>query len=164
MKCPKCSNEQYWHWTPAGNEEGWECGECQSKPGEPEGYCPELDRDHLYDKVYALLLFLCGEMGGYKFLSISNGAEGEYLTQDIVGKCRELGMYDQTTICRLAFEADQSHAEYWKEISDGILSGNDPRDRCHCGKLANSVTWQRGEQVSRCSEHSSWLENLRSDP
>lgn len=130
MTCTKCGNEIYWY--TATNERGWRCCSCGHQPGEPPGYDPQRDRDDINGKVHSLIhdLYNAG------FVHVSNGSAGDGLAAVIADQCMELEMYDQTTICRLIFEANRGHAEYWKRISDGVRSGNDPRDRCKCGALA----------------------------
>ncbi len=46
------------------------------------------------------------------------------------------------------------HATFWREISEGILAGKDPRDRCACGALSSITTWKDRNRVVACShEH-----------
>lgn len=137
MKC-ECGNESLFAYFASSNERGWMCMECNRRPGEPAGYCPELDRDKLADKVESLLMQLSRE-----FVSISNNDHGERICSVVTDRCGELRRYDQYTICREIFASLSSHGDYWKEITDGILAGSDPRSRCDCGKL--STVWTLGK-------------------
>jgi hypothetical protein len=114
------------------NEEGWRCCSCDFKPGEPPGFCPELDRDRLYTKVSGIL----HDIHDANIIYVSNGTAGDGLTSFIVERCKEEGRYDQESIALFILESSApGHSRYWKPITDGILAGKDPRERCACGKL-----------------------------
>jgi hypothetical protein len=121
-----------WRLSPA-NETGWQCMDCLRRPGEPPGFCPELDREFTETKVNAIL----EDLNGHQLVYVSNGDQGDWLIMTVAKKCRETGFYDQYSI--LAFlieELNATHAAYWKGISEGVISGIDPRSRCWCGELA----------------------------
>jgi hypothetical protein len=141
-----CTHESFGYF-PAVNEEGWKCFNCGSLlPGEPDGYRPDLDRSHTDAKVYGLL----NDLHENKFIYVSNGAGGDILTNEVVKQCQRSGLYDQISIIQYILALGESeHAAYWKEIGDGVVNGNDKRERCHCGKLATSF----GSKGNRCSEH-----------
>lgn len=144
-KCKASGHDYYWF--ACCNEDGWRCVDCGDNPGEPEGFSPKLDRELIEIKVYCLL----NDLADNQLVSVSNATAADYLTADVADQCRKLGRYDQQTILKLIIEADAgSHAKFWQEISEGILSGNDKRDRCHCGKLA---TLHAGKKHF-CPEHS----------
>jgi hypothetical protein len=129
-----CDHNGHIYYYPADNEQGWKCSRCGWKPGEPEGYSPQHDRALIEIKVWGIL----NDLFDSSLIYVSNGTAAAGLVSSIADRCREIGQYDQTTICRLIFEADAGHEKYWKELSDSIIAGNDTRDRCACGKLA---TW-----------------------
>lgn len=130
------------------NEEGWRCCSCAYRPGEPQGFSPELDRSHTYQKVMGILL----DLHNGDFVHVSNGTHGECLQEMVTERCRREGIYDQYSITLFLLEAlTASHQKYWKEVSDGVIAGKDPRRRCPCGALATSFTWKDGVPVDRCS-------------
>ena len=143
----KCCSEPDFYYYPDTNEEGWKCVSCGNRPGEPAGYCPQLDQVEIESKVYGILL----DLHEHEMFYVSNGMGGMALAKAIAERCKELGRFDQYTIISLIFQADRErHAEYWQKIGDGVRSGNDTRDRCACGKLATAYI---GKQ-DYCSEHS----------
>lgn len=132
------------------NEAGWRCCLCEHKPGEPTGFSPELDRVQLERKVFAVL----DGLHNADVIYISNGTGGDMLMADVAERCREVNRYDQYSIALFVLEATAPrHAEYWKQISDAIVAGKDPRDRCHCGKLATVTSFANGNTTRRCSAH-----------
>jgi hypothetical protein len=147
----KCKEHDY-HWYSDGcNEAGWKCTACDHQPGEPPGFSPQLDRERIFWKVGAVL----HDMTDADLISVSNGSEGDCLTAQIADRCVAENLFDQYSIqLFLLREMTPSHAEYWKEIGEGILTGNDPRDRCHCGKLATGHQFDANGKASYCSfEH-----------
>lgn len=147
MKCEQCGGTTFF-WHVSSNEEGWRCVDCAYQPGEPPGFSPQMDREHIHDKVDQLLQYI----HDYGLLWVSNSSEGEYLVADVAEQCRNSGLYDQYTIIRLLYEANRSHGEYWKKVSNGVLSGNDPRDRCECGKLSTTTRIAGGQTTYFCNE------------
>lgn len=146
MTATNCKHENVAYY-PATNEEGWKCLDCPEPLGEPEGYSPQLDRSHIYDKVNGLLL----ELHESKFIHVSNGTGGDVLTEAVVKECQRSGLYDQVSIMQYILAlGEEGHAAYWKEIGDGIIAGNDPRDRCGCGQLATSSCGKQ-KSCSKCS-------------
>lgn len=140
-----CKHESFGYW-PAVNESGWNCFDCGVLlPGEPNGYRPDLDRSHIAEKVSGLLF----ELSESNWIHVSNGTGGEILSSMVAEKCRQTGFYDQSAIVRYIMETDTSHSDYWKKIGDGVVSGNDPRDRCKCGKLATTYS-DAGNSCSEC--------------
>lgn len=130
-----CKHEYYYY--PHINEEGWKCVSCEDKPGEPAGFSPQLDREEIEIKVGGIL----NDMDAASLIHISNGSYGDVLQGHVADRCRKEERYDQYSIVLFIMEVEApSHAKFWKGISDGIVTGNDPRDRCHCGQLATS--WQ----------------------
>lgn len=146
LTATNCEHVEFGYF-PAVNEEGWKCFHCNSlMPGEPDGYRPDLDRERIEDKVYGLM----NDLHENKFIYISNGSGGDIIVGEVSAKCKASGLYDQISIIKYILEVgEEGHADYWKDIGDGIVSGNDPRERCHCGKLATSF----GNRGNRCSEH-----------
>jgi hypothetical protein len=144
-----CSHD--FHWFPDfATEAGWKCVKCSHRPGEPDGFSPLHDRELLDRKVFALLNDLCNQ----NLIYISNGTDGEGIELSVAARCRTDGRYDQGSILLFILEAKvPGHAKYWKEISDGVIRGSDPRRRCHCGKLSTSSTLVSGEWIGRCSKH-----------
>lgn len=142
-----CVHEFYYYLET--NEAGWRCANCKHCPGEPPGFCPALDRSETFNKVNGLLL----ELYNAKFVYISNGSHGLSLAETITARCREEGRFDQYSILLFILEAlTPRHAAFWKKISDGVLDGEDPRDRCKiegCGQLSTGTVG--GEH--RCKEH-----------
>lgn len=146
MEICKCEKGDYWYF-PSINEEGWKCLNCNGLfPGEPAGYSPTLDVERIDDKVNGLLLDL-HEAG---FCHISNGSEGDVLVRMISNRCKNENRFDQDAIFHFYYDLTwHSHSDYWRKIGMGIRAGNDPRERCHCGKLANC--WVNGKEY--CSDH-----------
>jgi hypothetical protein len=150
MNCEKCNQSDYWFFDKATNEDGWRCGECQHKPGEPAGFCPQLDRDEIGAKVDCLLR----DLHDNGFLHVSNGSCGEGLVAHVAGECRTLGKFDQYTICQLLFAANESHGQYWQKVSYGVLTGNDTRNRCPCGAISMAASSKPGGGWEyRCRNH-----------
>lgn len=145
-----CEHKTFYYY-PATNEDGWKCADrCGEKmPGDPPGYRPDLDRDEIWLKVGGLL----NDLHGADLVYVSNGTGGDGLTSTVADRCKREGRFDQYSILLfLLEEMTPSHADYWKEISDGVVSGRDPRRRCAeegCGRLATVY----GERDS-CHEHS----------
>jgi hypothetical protein len=130
-------HEHEYYYYPDTNEEGWKCVGCNDRPGEPPGFSPYLDRQLINIKAESLLMDLCRN----DLIYISNNSEGEYLTASVAEKCRASNLYDQYSILHFILEVEApSHAEYWKQVSEGILKGSDPRKRCACGRLATSFS------------------------
>lgn len=129
--CPH--NGLYWYAAPA-DERGWKCIDCGWRPGEEPGYSPQHDRSHTLVKVESILHDL-HEAG---IIYCSNASEGDMLAHIIANRCKRLGVYDSVSIALfiLQSEADTRHRHFWKEQSDAIVAGKDPRPRCHCGALA----------------------------
>lgn len=141
-------HEHEFYYYAATNEDGWKCCACDEKPGEPPGFCPELDRKLIERKVFGLL----DDLHNASLVYVSNGCGGDAIVASVAERCRSEGVYDQASI--LAFivgEDGGSHAKFWKAISDGIIAGKDPRGRCACGKLSSITTWKAGATVRACS-------------
>jgi hypothetical protein len=136
----------YWYGAPA-DERGWRCVDCDWKPGEPPGFSPQHDRSHIATKVGSILQ----DLHLANIIYVSNGTAGEGLTANIAALCIERDTYDSVSIACLILEAVgcERHAKYWRDISTGILAGKDPRERCHCGALANVFSGG----IGTCSEH-----------
>jgi hypothetical protein len=130
-----CGGTLYYY--AATNEDGWKCSACGIRPGEPAGYSPELDRSLIDRKVDGLL----HDASSAKLVYVSNSSAGDGIVSSVAAECRRLGRYDQGTILLLIVQGwTKSHADYWQRISDGIIAGNDPRERCSGGRLANMYT------------------------
>lgn len=129
------------------NEKGWKC-ECGFEPGEPAGFSPLHDHHLIEIKVMCIL----GRLHDEEFIYISNGTEGDFLVGCVANKCAIEGIYDQQSIIRFILEevADADHVRFWKDISDGVRAGRDPRDRCKCGNLAN-MHWNKNCYCDECS-------------
>ena len=131
----ECDHELFYY--PETNEAGWRCCHCDHKPGEPPGFSPQLDREQIDTKVGSILL----DLHNGNFVHVSNGTGGEVLTEMVAERCKAEGRYDQYSIALFILEAMTArHAAYWREISDGIIAGKDPRPRCDCGKLPSIYT------------------------
>lgn len=145
-KMVDCKHETFGYF-PAINEEGWKCLDGDHLlPGEPDGYRPDLDRSHTEDKVYGIM----NDLHEGQFIHISNGSHGDFITSQVVQRCKDTELYDQVSIMQFVIEvAEDGHAQFWKKIGDGVMSGNDPRDRCRCGKLATVYSGTG----NHCSEH-----------
>jgi hypothetical protein len=123
------------HWFAApANEQGWRCVDCQFRPGEPPGFSPHHDRELINIKVGGILT----DLHEAEIIYVSNGSEGAVMTTLAIDECRKRNVYDSVSIARILLEldGDDGHAAYWRGISEGILAGKDPRDRCACGQLA----------------------------
>jgi hypothetical protein len=130
----KCKNGCDFHYFPAVNEDGWLCVYCDNRPGEPPGFSPQLDREQIYFKVGGILHDACDA----DLIFVSNGTGADLLTAKVADRCVKERRFDQYSILSYILqEMAPGHAEYWRGVSEGILAGKDPRDRCHCGKLAN---------------------------
>lgn len=141
----------YWYAAPA-TEQGWKCADCGWQPGEPPGFSPHHDRSHLRTKVWCIV----HDLHDAGIIYVSNGTGGEALVDVAVDRCRERNLYDSASIARviLELEASDRHAKFWRDISEGILAGKDPRDRCACGALSRVTSWRDGQRVVACNhEH-----------
>lgn len=138
----------YWYGHPH-DEAGWKCVDCDLQPGEPPGFSPAHDRSHLRIKVWCIV----HDLADAKIISVSNSGHGEGLASAAAAQCEERKLYDSVSIARviLEIEGDERHAKFWRDISDGILAGNDPRHRCHCGKLATIWRGGEGDGTRACS-------------
>lgn len=147
-----CKHEGlYWHPAPA-NEQGWRCTDCGWQPGEPPGFSPVHDREHIDIKVGCILHLLHES----EVIYVSNGSQGGTIVAYVVDICRRTRFFDSVTIARyiLQLEGDKRHGAFWRDISDGIIAGKDPRDRCACGRLATMFRHENGKRVVACSfEH-----------
>ncbi len=145
----KCKNGCDFHYYPATNEDGWRCLYCDHRPGEPPGFSPHLDRSHIYEKVGGLLHDLCD----VNLIFVSNATGADLLTSAVTDRCVKEQRFDQYSILLFLLEEDTpGHAGYWKDISEGVLVGKDPRDRCHCGKLANGSQYSSTGWIRYCSQ------------
>lgn len=149
----ECKHEEFYYYPEPCNEAGWKCADrCGEKmPGDPPGYRPDLEREpeYLYLKIDGILR----DADTANLVHVSNGSEGDHLVCAVGKRCVAEGRFDQYSILLfLLEEMTPSHAGYWKEISDGVVAGRDPRRRCvepDCGRLATVY----GERDS-CHEHS----------
>ena len=140
-----CAHEFFWYL--ATNEDGWRCCHCLFKPGEPPGFDPKLDRELIDEKVGGILM----DMHEAGLIYVSNGTGGDALTAMVAEQCTEAGVYDQYSIAAFILAAETaSHAKYWQTVSEGILAGNDPRNRCDCGKLSTISSLKAGKTIYRC--------------
>lgn len=123
----------YWYAAPA-NERGWKCVDCELQPGEPPGFSPAHDRELIMVKVSSIL----DDLHNSSIVYVSNGMGGDILTLLAAEACVARQLYDSVSIARVILEmvASDDHAKFWRDISEGILAGNDPRHRCACGQLA----------------------------
>lgn len=136
------------------NETGWHCLGCDHKPGEPPGYSPHLDRSHTDEKIASILMSLHMQ----DFVYVSNGTEGADIEVEVARRCHRDAAFDQLSI--IGFIVDElgrggKHAAYWREIGEGVISGNDKRNRCACGALATCASCSADGWVHRCSACSS---------
>jgi hypothetical protein len=147
MKC----DEHDFHYYLTVNEAGWRCVNCDHKPGEPEGYSPQLDRENLYFKVHAVL----SDLVMANLLHVSNSSHGDAIVAAVSDECQKQGLYDQESIALYILRGSQpSHAKYWKKVGDGVLAGSDPRDRCPCGALSTCASSRGGGGWKyRCNAH-----------
>lgn len=125
--------EHDYHYFAEINEAGWRCPICGDKPGEPPGFSPQLDRKRLEMKVFAML----NTLHDADLIYISNGTMGDAVVDAVGARCWNEKRFDQYSILLFILElmAD-SHAEYWRKVSEAIMAGKDERPRCHCGKLS----------------------------
>lgn len=141
-----------WYAAPA-TEAGWKCADCSWQPGEPPGFSPQHDRSHLSTKVWCIT----NDLHDASIIYVSNGTSGDALAAAATTLCQQRKLYDSTSIARVILEldADDRHARFWRDISEGILAGRDPRDRCACGKLSRITSWLDGGQrvTACCHEH-----------
>lgn len=152
MKCSACETTENFRYGPrAANEDGWICG-CGEKPGEPPGYCPELDRANTTDKVSDLLHHLAGEWADAEYVCVSNGSHGAGIVEAVTAECQKQHRYDQLFILVQILDVNgaSAHSDFWKKVNDGIVAGEDPRDRCACGKLATSWSNTGPPRCSSC--------------
>ena len=157
----KCTHSNSLFYFPHINEAGWKCADCGFQPGEPPGFSPQTDREEIWTKVYCLL----NDFSNADLINISNGSEGDYLTAIVADKCKHADRYDQYTILRFILEEIQpGHADFWENISKGILAGKDPRDRCACGELATGRTHKNGKRVDYCSKHRDYGDIIANEP
>lgn len=142
---------EYLVWNRATNENGWTCLKCGTKPGEPPGFCPDLDRSQIAIKVDCLLRDLVDA----NFVHVSNASDGAMLTDAVVYSCQKSGLFDQQYIIQKIVSAwIERHSEYWRKVSEGVLQGHDIRSRCPCGELATSTSRQGGgPTIERCTKH-----------
>lgn len=136
----------------ATNEDGWKCCGCGHKPGEPPGFSPRLDRSEIGRKVYGVL----SDLVDHDFIHVSNGSHGDAITSAVADRCQEAKRFDQYSIVLFIVEGmAESHAKYWREVSEGVLAGKDPRNRCPCGALSNSSASSGGggPWTYRCPKH-----------
>lgn len=144
--CPK--PYPIWQLAPC-NEDGWTCGGCANKlPGEPPGFSPQLDRSNIEDKVGAILM----ELHENKLIYVSNSSEGDSIAGTVAVRCRDTFRFDQYSIISFIMDYLSSHGDYWMKLSEGVMSGNDKRDRCKCGKLATSYVGSKDGWTHYCNE------------
>jgi hypothetical protein len=130
---PPCTHEDLYFYACPATEAGWKCASCDFRPGEPPGFSPEHDRSRIRMKVMGLLL----DLHNHELVCVSNGSHGDGLEEMVAVRCEREERFDQYSILLFLLEAmTPSHAEYWKKISKGVLTGNDPRHRCACGALS----------------------------
>jgi hypothetical protein len=143
-----CVHDFHWFAAPA-NEQGWRCVACEHTPGEPAGFSPAHDREHIDRKVGGILM----DLHNAEIIYVSNGSGGDSLTAHVADRCRAENTYDSMSIARMILDraGDARHATFWREISDGIIAGNDPRGRCACGALGKITTWKDQKRVVACS-------------
>lgn len=122
----------YWYPAPH-NERGWKCADCGFQPGEEPGYSPQHDRDLIYTKCWCIL----HDLADAKLVSVSNSGHGRSLADAAARIARDQRTFDQESIVAILAKLCAGDGEYWRELHEGILSGNDPRHRCHCGKIAH---------------------------
>lgn len=142
-----CTHEYHWFLS-ACNETGWKCVSCDDKPGEPEGFSPQLDRSHTYHKVGGIL----NDLHDQEFVHVSNGTGGDQITELVAAKCHETGRFDQDSILLfLMQQMNHGNGKYWKEVSESIIAGRDNRERCQCGRLARIFTSDEFGKHHYCS-------------
>jgi hypothetical protein len=125
---------------------------CDWQPGEPPGFSPQHDRSHLATKVGGIL----HDLADAKIIGISNGTEADVITSLASDACVERKLYDSESIALviLGLLATDRRAKFWRDISEEIIAGRDPRHRCHCGALATIIQFANGTTKRFCSwEH-----------
>jgi hypothetical protein len=144
-----CQHKDYYYYPDDCNEAGWKCVGCgQLMPGDPPGFRPDLDRSEIRIKTGGLLHDLCDA----KLVYVSNSSQGDYVESVVAERCTREGIYDQYSILLFLLEQlTPPHQKYWKEVSDGVIEGRDPRRRCSegCGRLATVYA-----DKDYCHEHS----------
>lgn len=153
-KCPH--DGLYWYAHPH-DEAGWKCVDCGWQPGEPPGFSPAHDRSHLGIKASCIV----HDLADAKIISVSNASHGDSLAAHAASVCTERNLYDSVSIAHviLELEGTERHASFWRDISEGILAGKDPRERCHCGQLAR--VWRGGPNGGT---HACGFDHLESKP
>lgn len=137
----------------APNEGGWQCVNCDLRPGEPPGYSPAHDRSHLRTKVWSIL----HDLVNAGIVYVSNSDHGESLTDAATSTAEASGNLDQYSIALAILSImAPSHAVFWRERGEAIVAGRDDRERCACGALANVFTSGGGKpSTAWCSTCSS---------
>lgn len=141
-----CKHEaMYWYPAPH-NETGWKCADCDFKPGEPPGYSPQHDRDLIRDKCWCLL----HDLVDAELVSVSNSDHGESLASRAASIARYERRFDQESIVAILTRLCAGDGSFWRDQHEKILAGQDPRERCACGQLANCYC--NGKRAC-CHEH-----------
>lgn len=136
MECENCGCSDGWVYDAAKlNEEGWLCVNCDHRPGEPPGFCPQLDVEETQTKVRSILY----DLDAAGLLCPSNSSLGESLVYSVAKRCSLSCHFDARSIIHYLTD-DDDHAAYWLKIREGVLTGNDQRRRCYCGQLATVST------------------------
>lgn len=104
-------------WYPATNEDGWKCLAC----GKELGFRPDLDQRCAYEKISGLLM----ELQEREFVYVSNGTEGDIVTENVLTAIRDAGTYDQYSILKAILDepniGTERHAEFWHKRAETWL-------------------------------------------
>ena len=105
-----------WELSPC-KEDGWKCYDC----GEKFGFRPDFDKKYLFWKVYHLM----HNLHGSDLIYISNGSQGDCMTQNVMHRCEEEKVYDQYSIILFIMQEPnmdtKGHAEFWSKESKRFL-------------------------------------------
>lgn len=114
--CPHNSEAELFYYNGI-NESGWKCLRCK----EELGYRPDLDKKLIRAKITGMLL----DLTEAKIVHVSNGSEGEGITEYVALVCEKEDRYDQYFIALVILQRmTPSHSDYWSNES---VRANFPR-------------------------------------
>ena len=123
------------------NEDGWQCADCDGRLG----FRPDLDREHIDEKIDTILFWLVE----HEFLYVSNATEGAGLVQSVAFQCRSVGAYDQQFIIyHLAAQGLPSHIAFWRKQSEQHMCIH--ASRTLVGDIARCITC--GHEVKQAGD------------
>ncbi len=121
MTTSNCTHTKQLYWILDINEGGWHClGDDGTVCNKKLGFRPDLDRQHIEEKINSIAMTL--HNNGYIYYS--NSSDGP--SQNIGTQCRLANKFDQNTITR--FIIGERYSDYWYEKA--IEWFNDDLIRC----------------------------------